>query len=107
MEHFGDQAGPDQGGVGGRNLPISLEPKSLTDLKAKINDPLEGVPNIDDDTIIRRYVNLIEASLRTNHFVAGKRERDQSLALKLDSRSVEGLPEPRPSREIFVYGSEV
>ena len=39
-------------------------------LKAKIKDALEDVPNIDDDTIIRRYLNLIEASLRTNHFVA-------------------------------------
>ena len=37
-------------------------------LKAKIKDALEEVPNIDDDTIIRRYLNLIEASLRTNHF---------------------------------------
>ena len=76
-------------------------------LKAKIKDSLEDVPNIDDDTIIRRYVNLIEASLRTNHFVAGLRENGQSLAIKLDSRMVDGLPEPRPWREIFVYGSEV
>ncbi len=76
-------------------------------LKAKIKDALEDVPNIDDDTIIRRYLNLIEASLRTNHFVEGKKERGQSLAIKLDSRAVEGLPEPRPWREIFVYGSEV
>ncbi|WP_378947089.1 NAD-glutamate dehydrogenase [Mesorhizobium sp. ANAO-SY3R2] len=76
-------------------------------LKAKIRDALEAVPNIDDDTIIRRYVNLIEASLRTNHFVAGKKEKGQSLAIKLDSRGIDGLPEPRPWREIFVYGSEV
>ena len=40
-------------------------------LKAKIKDALEDVPNIDDDTIIRRYLNLIEASLRTNHFAPG------------------------------------
>jgi glutamate dehydrogenase len=76
-------------------------------LKAKIKDALDDVPNIDDDTIIRRYLNLIEASLRTNHFVSGKQERGQSLAIKLDSRSVDGLPEPRPWREILVYGSEV
>ena len=76
-------------------------------LKAKIKDALEEVPNIDDDTIIRRYLNLIESSLRTNHFVEGKQERGQSLAIKLDSRAVEGLPEPRPWREIFVYGSQV
>ncbi len=76
-------------------------------LKAKIRDALEDVPNIDDDTIIRRYLNLIEATLRTNHFVEGKRERGHSLAFKLDPRAIEGLPEPRPWREIFVYGSEV
>ncbi|MER9892006.1 NAD-glutamate dehydrogenase [Mesorhizobium sp. M0119] len=76
-------------------------------LKAKITDALEDVPNIDDDTIIRRYLNLIEASLRSNHFVADTKEKGQSLAIKLDSQSVDGLPAPRPWREIFVYGSEV
>jgi glutamate dehydrogenase len=55
-------------------------------LKAKIKDALDDVPNIDDDTIIRRYVNLIEATLRTNHFVSETKERGQSLALKLESR---------------------
>jgi glutamate dehydrogenase len=76
-------------------------------LKARIKDALEEVPNIDDDTIIRRYVNLVEASLRTNHFVPGIRAQGCSLAIKFDSRMVEGLPEPRPWREIFVYGAEV
>ncbi|TIT91956.1 MAG: NAD-glutamate dehydrogenase, partial [Mesorhizobium sp.] len=76
-------------------------------LKAKIKDALEEVPNIDDDTIIRRYLNLIEASLRTNHFVADTKAKGQSLAIKLDSQAVEGLPAPRPWREIFVYGSAV
>ncbi|ODA91941.1 NAD-glutamate dehydrogenase [Mesorhizobium sp. SEMIA 3007] len=76
-------------------------------LKAKIKDALEDVPNIDDDTIIRRYLNLIEASLRTNHFVADTKQKSQSLAIKLESQAVEGLPAPRPWREIFVYGSEV
>ncbi|EHK58466.1 NAD-glutamate dehydrogenase [Allomesorhizobium alhagi] len=82
-------------------------PVTAKHLKAKIKDALEDVPNIDDDTIIRRYLNLIESSLRTNHFVSGTKERGQSLAIKLDSRAVDGLPEPRPWREIFVYGSEV
>jgi glutamate dehydrogenase len=76
-------------------------------LKAKLKDSLQDVPNIDDDTIVRRYVNLIEATLRTNHYVADKAERGQSMAFKLNSREVEGLPEPRPWREIFVYGTEV
>lgn len=76
-------------------------------VKARIEHALDDVPNIDDDTIIRRYLNLIESTLRTNHFVPGLRESRRSLALKLDSRVVTGLPEPKPWREIFVYGSEV
>ncbi|TGT92509.1 hypothetical protein EN798_34290, partial [bacterium M00.F.Ca.ET.155.01.1.1] len=64
-------------------------------LKAKIKDALEEVPNIDDDTIIRRYLNLIEASLRTNHFVADTKDKGQSLAIKLDWQTVEGLPAAR------------
>src|SRR5690606_9177748 len=39
--------------------------------------------------------------------VEDKKEKGQSLAIKLDSRAIDGLPEPRPWREIFVYGSEV
>jgi len=91
-----------------------LDPKSGKEgqttakhLKAKIKDALEDVPNIDDDTIIRRYLNLVEASLRTNHFVADIKQSGKSLAIKFDSRKVDGLPEPRPWREIFVYGPEV
>ncbi len=76
-------------------------------LRTKIKDALEDVPSIDDDTIIRRYLNLIEATLRTNHFVPDLAARGQSLAIKFDSRLVDGLAEPRPWREIFVYGPEV
>jgi glutamate dehydrogenase len=71
-----------------------------------IEAALENVPHIDDDTIIRRYWNLIGSTLRTNFFAGFDRER-VSLALKLDSQAVTGLPQPRPWREIFVYGPEV
>ncbi len=74
-------------------------------LKSAIRDALQDVPSLDDDTIIRRYLNLIDASVRTNHF-AGTAD-NVSLAIKLESRRVDGLPEPRPWREIFVYGTEV
>ena len=76
-------------------------------LKAALKDALDAVPNIDDDTIIRRYLNLIKSTLRTNYFAGETKTEGHSLALKLDSRLIDGLPEPRPWREIFVYGSEV
>ncbi|HWK64686.1 MAG TPA: NAD-glutamate dehydrogenase [Rhizobiaceae bacterium] len=75
-------------------------------LVAKIRDELDAVPSIDDDTILRRYLNLVEASLRTNYFAA-PRDEDVSLAIKFDPHAITGLPEPRPWREIFVYGPEV
>ena len=56
-------------------------------LKAKIKDALDEVPNIDDDTIVRRYVNLIEASVRTNHFAPAEKDQPRSLAVKLDARA--------------------
>ena len=74
---------------------------------AEIEEALENVPAIDDDTIIRRYLNLICATLRTNHFAPDSDAGRHSLALKLDSRAVTGLPQPRPWREIFVYGHQV
>ncbi|MHB2267728.1 NAD-glutamate dehydrogenase [Aliihoeflea sp. PC F10.4] len=70
-----------------------------------IEKALEDVPQIDDDAVIRRYLNLIQSTLRTNFYAA---ERDGvSLAFKLDSRALRGLPDPRPWREIFVYGPQV
>jgi glutamate dehydrogenase len=74
-------------------------------LKSAVRDALADVPSLDDDTIIRRYLNLIDCSLRTNHFAPAK--AGVSLAIKLDSRRVDGLPDPKPWREIFVYGPEV
>ncbi|MBS3650688.1 NAD-glutamate dehydrogenase [Pseudaminobacter sp. 19-2017] len=78
---------------------------SAKHLGAKIRDALREVPSLEDDTIIRRFLNLIDATLRTNHFAPA--DPGRSFALKLDSRVVDNLPEPRPWREIFVYGPEV
>jgi glutamate dehydrogenase len=73
-------------------------------LAAEIDAALESVPSLDDDTIVRRLLNLIRSTLRTNYF-AGTGPR--SLAMKFDSQAIVGLPQPRPWREIFVYGPEV
>ncbi|KEG18421.1 NAD-glutamate dehydrogenase [Bartonella bacilliformis] len=82
--------------------------KNETIIQQRIEEKLQHVPSLDDDLILRRYRNLIAASLRTNAFTPladGSPRR--ILATKLDPRQIEGLPEPRPYREIFVYGPEV
>ncbi|PWW00573.1 glutamate dehydrogenase [Hoeflea marina] len=69
---------------------------------------LSSVPSLDDDRIMRRFTNAICASLRTNYFQRGADGAPLPvLAIKLDSKALDGLPEPRPYREIFVYSAEV
>ena len=47
---------------------------------------------------------MFRNTVRTNHFAAPARE---TLAVKLDSRNIGELPEPRPRHEIFVYSPVV
>ncbi|HEY8593910.1 MAG TPA: NAD-glutamate dehydrogenase [Devosiaceae bacterium] len=77
-------------------------------LRQAIAAGLDRVASLDEDRIVRRFLNLIEASVRTNFY-----QRDESgarrpaLAIKFDSARVDSLPEPRPYREIFVYSPRV
>jgi glutamate dehydrogenase len=64
---------------------------------------LDNVTNLDEDRILRRFLNLILSTQRTNFFQKGK----SYLSFKLDSRTVEELPLPRPLVEIWVYSPRV
>ncbi|MDK1491055.1 NAD-glutamate dehydrogenase [Sinorhizobium sp. 7-81] len=77
-------------------------------LLSAIEEALSAVPSLDEDQILRRYVNVIQSTLRTNYFQKDADGRPRAvLAFKLDPKQLDGLPEPRPFREIFVYGTEV
>jgi glutamate dehydrogenase len=77
-------------------------------LAAEITTALEAVTNLDEDRIVRRYVNLIRSTLRTNY---RQRRADGSfkpaLSFKFDSRKLDELPAPRPMFEIWVYSPRV
>lgn len=82
--------------------------KREDDIIADIEERLSSVPSLDDDRILRRYMNVICATLRTNYFQKDQNGDPKStLAFKLNPHEIEGLPEPRPFREIFVYGAEL
>ena len=74
---------------------------------------LDQVSNLDEDRIIRRYLNLILSTLRTNFFQpadgGGGKEGGEKVycSFKFDSRAIEELPQPQPLREIFVYSPAV
>ena len=78
--------------------------KDPAELVAGIEKALEAVSNLDDDRIIRRYLNCIESTLRTNYMQSGPDGGPKPyLSIKFDSQKLEELPAPRPFREIFVY----
>ena len=78
--------------------------KRLKKLRADIEAALESVSNLDEDRIIRRFVNAVEATLRTNYYQHAEGGSVKPyFSFKLDSRAVEELPEPRPKFEISVY----
>lgn len=65
---------------------------------------LDEVSNLDEDKIIRQYVHAISASLRTNYFQTDADGKYKSyISIKLDSKSIPGVPKPYPLFEIFVY----
>jgi len=74
-----------------------------TALAAEIEADLAAVDSLDEDRIIRHFVNVVQAAVRTNFYQLGDggRVRDE-IAVKLDSRRVDGMPLPRPLFEIFV-----
>ncbi len=73
--------------------------QKLGRLEAEIADLLEGVATLDEDRILRRFLNAVRCTLRTNYWQAGK----DWISIKIDSRAIDELPAPRPLVEIFVY----
>ncbi|HET9045933.1 MAG TPA: NAD-glutamate dehydrogenase, partial [Casimicrobiaceae bacterium] len=77
--------------------------KAADDVRA-IEAALEDVENLSEDRVLRQYLALIQATLRTNYWVRdGAGARKSYLSFKFDPSKVPGLPEPKPMFEIFVY----
>ena len=72
-------------------------------IEKNIAAALRDVPSLDDDRIIRRFKNVIDAVLRTNFFQTVDGTSRPAMAMKFDSAKLDELPAPRPWREIFVY----
>ena len=67
---------------------------------------LDDVASLDEDRILRSYLTLVRATLRTNYFQcdnAGAGAHKPYLVVKLDPAQAPDLPAPRPRFEVFVY----
>ncbi|HVR29422.1 MAG TPA: NAD-glutamate dehydrogenase domain-containing protein, partial [Thermoanaerobaculia bacterium] len=73
-----------------------------------VREALEEVPSLDEDRILRGFLAVVDAALRTNHYQREDGGEPKSyLAVKLDPRQIALLPPPRPRYEIFVYSPRV
>lgn len=67
---------------------------------------LENVSNLDEDKIIRQYVQGIHETLRTNYYQNDANGQPKSyMSIKLNSKEIPGMPRPYPLYEIFVYST--
>ncbi len=78
-------------------------------LVEEITGALDDVASLDHDRILRSYLRLIRATLRTNYFQPGPDGAGYPpyLAVKLDPQHLPELPAPRPKYEIWVYSPQV
>ncbi|MGO1119434.1 NAD-glutamate dehydrogenase [Rhodovibrionaceae bacterium A322] len=76
-------------------------------LTSAILAQLDQVTNLDEDRIVRRYLNLIQVTLRTNYYQLANGAVKDYVSFKFDAANIEELPQPRPYREIFVYSPRV
>lgn len=79
-------------------------PERIATLHTDILARLDAVQNLNDDRIIRRFLALIDNTLRTNFYQLDSQGNIKPyLAFKFSPRKLPDIPAPRPLFEIFVY----
>ncbi|GAB3223689.1 NAD-glutamate dehydrogenase [Glycomyces halotolerans] len=67
-------------------------------------EQLDAVPSLDADRILRAFLTLIRATLRTSYFQKAASGRPKEyVSFKFNAREIDFLPRPRPMFEVFVY----
>jgi glutamate dehydrogenase len=72
---------------------------AVPQLTAGIEAALEAVDSLDEDRILRAFLQLIRAMLRTTYYQGD----NEGVAFKLDPALCPDLPLPCPAYEVFVY----
>ncbi len=101
VEIFETLFGPGRSGAAARR-------KKATAMRGRIIGALGQVQSLDEDRIIRMYLEALMAMRRTNFWQGRMPEGAPApLAFKIASGEVDVLPRPRPWMEIFVHAPDV
>jgi len=93
-------------------LARKLTADDLEDKQQKLEQAilaaLDNVAVLNEDRILRRYLDLIKATLRTNFYQTDAAGQNKSyFSFKLNPRAIPDIPRPTPKFEIFVYSPRV
>lgn len=85
------------------------ERKKAKAARGKLIEAIDAVTVLSEDSVLRAYLNLFDATLRTNYFQP--QEDGTSLksyfSFKFDPTQINGMPRPAPRYEIFVFSRQV
>ncbi len=77
-------------------------------IKAELLAHIDAVENLAEDRVLRRYCEMILATVRTNYYQRDSRGASKDyIALKFLPTQISEMPEPKPRFEIFVYSPRV
>jgi glutamate dehydrogenase len=92
------------------HLPASNDERAAreAEIASAIATALQAVESLDEDRILRHFVNVVQAAIRTNFYQLDRDGQAKDvIAIKFSSRKVDAMPLPRPLYEIFVYSPRV
>ncbi|MEC8826639.1 MAG: NAD-glutamate dehydrogenase [Verrucomicrobiota bacterium] len=84
-------------------LEIKNRQGELARLEWEILSALDQVPSLNEDRVLRRFLELMNATLRTNYCQGADQDAKSYLSFKFDPAKITAMPLPRPAYEIFVY----
>jgi len=92
---------------------LRFDPNSVCELSEQealqqsILMSLNEVTNLNEDRVLRKYVELIMATVRSNYFQTLNGEAHDYISFKFDHSLITDIPLPRLHYEIFVYSPRV
>jgi glutamate dehydrogenase len=88
------------------NLIQQVREVEVAMIYSKITQELTKISDLLEDSVIRKFFAVINATLRTNYFQTTKDNLFKGyVSFKFDSKKIPSLPLPVPYAEIFVYST--
>ncbi len=89
------------------STPASTRPATARGAEAcvaEIEAAIDAVDSLDEDRILRGFLSVLRAMLRTNYYLPGPKPY---VSFKLDPTRIPLVPLPKPRFEIFVHSPRV